>query len=83
MKVEKSKKQLTITLEYTDTSEAIRQLHDIQLAILKKRKKYDRLFTNAVVVEWEIKTIVPFDYREEEINGVWCQVFQSKMNNEV
>lgn len=42
--------------------------------------KYNREMYRSAICEWKVKGEKDNDYREEKINGKWCQVYPSKMN---
>jgi hypothetical protein len=74
------RKQLNITIEYTDPHEAEIVLHRVSYAIKARSIASDRSVTNELTYEWSIGYLDVSDFREELINGKWCIVLPSKMN---
>jgi hypothetical protein len=75
-----TRKSINISIEYGDINEAIQALRKVSKQIHTGQLRYDRRMQNTALVEWSISNAEPMEYREEIINGQWCQVFQSKMN---
>jgi len=72
-------KTLTIEIEYTDASE----LHGLFNSIkgqINCGKNYNRQMYGTTFYEYRKRIISMPDFKEMEINGKWCAVYQSKMN---
>ena len=73
-------KHLTIDIEYTDIKELRTVFGEIQRQ-LNNGKTMNRQSSGTSLYEYK-KTHLSFpDYREEIIDGSWCMVYPSKMNN--
>jgi hypothetical protein len=75
------RKSLDISIEYQDRADAIQSLKKIILSLEGGNKVYDRICKDYLVCEWQIDYVDHPDYREELINGKWCIVIPSKINN--
>ena len=73
-------KHLTIEIEYTDKDELRGILTQIQKE-LGNGKNFNRQVFKTSLFQYRKSHLTFPDYREEKINGKWCMVYPSKMNN--
>lgn len=74
------RKYLSLTIEFTDMAEVKEALRKISQQVAAGRSKYNRDKENTAIYEWAVSYVDPEPYEERLINGQWCQVYQSKMN---
>jgi hypothetical protein len=74
------RKQLNITIEYTDPHEAEIVMQRVVMALKARQIASDRVVSDELTFEWSIGYLDVSDFREELINGKWCIVLPSKMN---
>jgi len=72
-------KRITIEIEYTDT-QALKDVFDKINSDLLTGKTFDRMAFGSSMYQYRKTLSVLPTYREEKINGVWCMVYQSKIN---
>ena len=48
---------------------------------LRLGRGYDRRKKDGSIYQYHLELLTNMDYEEIMIDGKWCQVFQSKMNN--
>ena len=77
-----TRKLLSISLEFGSVNEVKDALNKIMLQLHNSPLRYDRMKIDTAICEWSITNESEPDYREEFINGNWCQVYQSKMNQD-
>lgn len=73
-------KHLTIDIEYIDKAELRGILEQIQKQ-LHNGKCFNREIFGTSIFEYRKSHLSFPDYREEKINGQWCIIYPSKMNN--
>jgi hypothetical protein len=72
-------KHLTIDIEYIDKTEISGILNTIKKQ-LNNGKNFNREKYGTSIYQYR-KTLTSFpDYREEQINGKWCFIYESKIN---
>lgn len=54
-------------------------LEEIKLNLMAGNKAFKKRIGD-LKCSYTLNYELPYNYREEMINGVWCQIFQSKMN---
>ena len=74
-----TRKNLVLHLEFSDKNELEMALLKV-LQEVKAGVNYNREMHNSSICEWSCLKVDSMDYREEEINGKLCQVYQSKIN---
>lgn len=75
------RRNLSLNIEYSETTE-LKGILKRMLFQIDNGSRYEREATEDHLIEWSIETLELMNYREELINGQWCQVYPSKMNNE-
>ena len=83
MKTISEKKSLEITIDYEDISDVSKIFDKIFSEIVGKRKSknmFEKRTLGSAKYTFQITSFNSSDYREEFINGNWCQIFKSKMN---
>ena len=83
MKSEIQKKTLEIKIDYENISDVSKVFDSIFTDMVGKRKNkhtYDKKQIGSSTYSYRITSWDDFEYREELINGNWCQIFKSKMN---
>ena len=72
-------KYISIEVQYIDKKELKGILRTIEIQ-LKNGKNFNREKYGTSFYQFR-KTLIELpDYKEEKINGVWCQVYQSRIN---
>lgn len=82
MKKTKITKVLSLRIESSDKEVMLSHLKKIEEQIRSGQTNFDRSIVDSTTYEWSLETLVEADYREEMINGQWCQIYQSSMNHE-
>ena len=77
--MKKERKELNIWIDYSDREEMEEAIFKI-IREIRSGIRYNREMTGNSMSEWCVKLENPIDYREEIINGKFCLVFQSKLN---
>ena len=77
--MKKERKELNIWIDYSDREEMEEAIFKI-IREIRSGIRYNREMTGNSMSEWSVKLENPIDYREEIINGKFCLVFQSKLN---
>ena len=83
MKTEIEKKSIEITIDYENISDVSKVFDMIFSEIAGKRKLgtlYGKRQIGSSTYNYRIRSSADYEYREEMINGNWCQIFKSKMN---
>lgn len=77
------RKVFTLHIEYGSVAELEQALEKVRRKVTRRGTpiRYDRAMENTAIFEWSIQDACVPEYREEFINGQWCQIYQSKMNN--
>jgi hypothetical protein len=76
-----TKKYISIESEFTDYGDLQRALRKIWEQV-KTGKEWNRVKVGSALIQFEVKKEEFVDYREEMINGKFCIVLPSKMNDE-
>lgn len=73
------RKHITVEIEFSDYK-AIKEVFKQITEEIRVGKRHERKFTNGTIYQYQVDLMTYLEYEEKEINGKWCQVFQSKMN---
>lgn len=77
------RKNLTLSIEYGSKDDVIKALQKMIYLIRQGQTRYERELISNAIMEFAIVNVDPIEYKEEIINGQFCHVFPSKMNNEL
>lgn len=75
------KKYFNISLRCSDELDLIKGIDAIKAEIIAGKTNHSSGKIGDVSYDWHYKSDGYSDWREEEINGKWCQVYPSKMNS--
>ena len=75
-----TRKNLQLSMEYGDLSEAIRCLEHVTKQLRRSQTNYDRQIMNGCLVQWGVFNVEFPDHRIEVTEGKTCMIIQSKMN---
>lgn len=73
------RKHITIEIEFNDYK-CIKQVFNKIANEIQLGKRYERQKRDGAIYQYQIDLLTYLDYEERMIDGKWCQVFQSKMN---
>lgn len=77
-----TRKVFSLHIEYGSVAELEQALEKVRRKVTRRGVpvRYDRAMENTAIYEWSIENASVPQYREEFINGQWCQIYQSKIN---
>tara|TARA_R110000751_G_scaffold102728_2_gene197751 strand:- start:72 stop:314 length:243 start_codon:yes stop_codon:yes gene_type:complete len=76
----KVSKHIRVDVEFTDYKSLKNVFNEI-MEELRLGRGYDRRKKDGSIYQYHLELLTNMDYEEIMIDGKWCQVFQSKMNN--
>jgi len=74
------KKTLSIKIDYYERKELLHIMQMISSTASLSKNNHDKGAYYTAKYEWSLDYDGYDDYREEEINGQWCRIYKSKMN---
>ena len=73
--------QLEVNIDSGSRKEMIYALRELIDTINSSPERYDRRKINDAIMTYELQIYGnELEYREEQINGIWCQIYKSKMS---
>jgi hypothetical protein len=78
--VKATKKTLKIEIEYFDKTELNKIFRSIQDQVSTGNTNNFVSNESNYIYQWHIDFDITNDFREEQINGKWCRIYKSRLN---
>lgn len=75
-----NKKTLKIEIEYFDKTELHKIFRSIQDQVFKGNTNNFVSNESNYIYQWNIDFDITNDFREEQIDGKWCRIYKSRLN---
>ncbi len=75
-----TRKTIQIDIEYFDRSELGKIFDSILEQVTAGKTNHFESKDAERVYAWSLQFDVTNDFREEQINGVWCRIYKSRLN---